>query len=74
MLAEITRINHIKSLCKRKGWDRKTFVREAIYHAILSRPTAEKAYDGDTDLSMDTVERIARLFGVQKDEVLESKF
>ncbi len=70
----IKRVNHVQELSRKQGWkDRKTALREIIYLANLTRPTAEKAYDGDTDLSMDTVEKLAALFNVTKEQVLESK-
>lgn len=65
------RINHVKDLCRRKGWDKRTFIKEAQYHADLSRQTAFKVYDGATDLQLDTIVALARLFGVGADEVLE---
>jgi Cro/C1-type helix-turn-helix DNA-binding protein len=76
MLAEmkIKRINHIASLCKKKGWTKNQFIREAMYHTPISDTTLEKAYGGETDLSMDTVEQLAKLFKVGKDEILESIF
>jgi hypothetical protein len=43
-----------------------------MYHTTVSQRTAERAFDGETELSMDTVEQLARLFDVSKDEVLES--
>jgi hypothetical protein len=74
MLVElnITRKNHVKKLCKGKDWNRARFVREAFYQVGLSPRTAERAFDGELELSMETVERIAKLFDVTKEEVLES--
>jgi hypothetical protein len=73
MLAiKIERINHVAALCKKKGWNKTRFVKEAIYHTDYSDTTLEKAYAGDTDLSMGLVEQLAKLFDVTKDEVLES--
>jgi len=72
VVINIKRINHIAELCKKKGWNKVRFVREATYHTHISDTTLEKAYDGETDLSMLTVERLAKLFNVTKDEILES--
>ena len=68
----IKRKNHVKQLCKDLDWNRSRFVREAFYQVGLSPRTAERAFDGELDLSMETVERLAKLFDVTKDEVLES--
>jgi hypothetical protein len=68
----IKRINHVSALCKKKGWSKNQFIREAMYHTLVSDRTLEKAYEGETELSMDTVEQLAKLFNVSKDEVLES--
>jgi transcriptional regulator with XRE-family HTH domain len=74
MLKEMTikRINHVPELCKKKGWSKSRFVREAMYHTPISDTTLEKAFSGETDLSLDTVEQLAKLFNVMKDEILES--
>lgn len=71
---KVTRINHVKELCARKGWSKQIALREIIYHGNVTRNTAEKAYNGDTDLSLDTVEKLAALLGATKEEVLESRF
>jgi hypothetical protein len=68
----IKRINHVAALCKKKGWTKGRFIKEAVYHTDYSDTTLEKAYAGETDLSMGLVEQIAKLFNVTKDEVLES--
>jgi hypothetical protein len=70
----ITRINHIPELCKKKKLAKKDFLHEAGYITRLSRPTLEKAFNGDTDLDYDTVERLAWFFDVPLNEVLESRF
>lgn len=69
---KIKRINHVAELCKKKGWSKNQFIREAVYHTAFSDTTLEKAFAGDTDLSMGLVEQLAWLFDVSKDEVLES--
>lgn len=71
---EIKRINHVAALCKKKDWSKHKFIKEAQYQVELSQRTAERAFDGELELSMDTVERIAKLLKVTKDEVLESIF
>lgn len=68
----IKRINHVAKLCKGRDWNKSRFVREAFYQIGLSQRTAERAFDGELDLSMETVERLAKLFDVTKDEILES--
>ena len=75
MLAEmkkIKRINHIEELCNANRWDKRKFLKEAGYRTDISDTTLEKAYSGETDLSMNVVEQLAKLFNVTKDEVLES--
>jgi hypothetical protein len=69
---KIKRINHVAELCKKKGWNKTRFVKEAVYHTDFSDTTLEKAFAGETDLSMGLVEQLAWLFGVTKEEVLES--
>lgn len=68
----IKRVNHVAALAKKKGWNKNQFVREAMYQVEVSQRTAERAFDGELDLSMDTVERLAWMFGVTKEDVLES--
>lgn len=69
---EIERINHVKDLCKKKGWDKDMFIRQGMAGTTCSFRTLFRAYDGETVLSMETVEQIAKLFNVGKDDVLES--
>jgi hypothetical protein len=71
-LDRIERINHVAKLCRKHKLDRAGWLREAQYHLKLARNTALKAYDGETDLSMEVVEKIAYYFEVTKDEVLET--
>lgn len=74
MLATINikRINHVKELCKKKGWSKQQFIREAMYHTLRSDRTLEKIYNGATTMDIDTLDLLAKLFKVTKDEVLES--
>lgn len=72
MKEEIKRINHVAALCKKKGWDKDLFIRQGMTGTTCSFRTLFRAYDGETELSMDTVEQIAKLFNVTKDEILES--
>lgn len=69
---KIERINHVATLCKKKGWDKDMFIREGMHKTTCSFRTLFRAYDGETELSMDTVEQLAKFFNVTKDEVLES--
>jgi len=69
---EIKRINHVKELCKKEQWDKDLFIRQGMANTTCSFRTLFRAYDGETELSMDTVEQLAKLFNVGKDEVLES--
>jgi hypothetical protein len=71
---KIKRINHVVDLCKAKDWSRDKFIREGMYRTTVSSRTLERAFDGETELSMDTVEQLAKLFKVGKDEILESIF
>ena len=75
MLDQITRVSHVRKLCDKAGWkDRKQAIRELMYRANITRNTAEKAYEGSTELDLDTVEKLAAAFKVSKDSVLESRF
>jgi hypothetical protein len=69
---EIKRINHVSKLCKKEGWDKDMFIRKGMGNTTCSFRTLFRAYDGETVLSMDTVEQLAKLFNVSKDEILES--
>ena len=71
-LENIKRVNHVARLCSKRNLNRAGWLREAQYYLKLARNTALKAYDGDTDLSLDVVERIAIYFHVTKDDVLET--
>ena len=69
--AKIT--NHVAKLATARGLSKSRFVVEAQYHTGISRTTLLKAYEGDTDLSMETVIKLAQFFGVQFKDVLEIK-
>jgi len=69
---EIERINHVAELCADRGWNKNYFIREGMHKTTCSFRTLFRAYDGEKELSMDTVEQLAKLFNVTKDEVLES--
>lgn len=71
---EATRVNHVQDLCKRKKMDRKEFLYQAGFATRMSRTTLEKAYGGSVDLDYDVIEKLAWFFGVETNEVLESKF
>ncbi len=68
-----TRINKVKRLADEKGWSRPKFLLELQYNTGLSRTTLSKAYDGATDLDLDTIIKLAKFFGVQFKDVLEIK-
>jgi hypothetical protein len=68
----IERINHVSELCEKKKWDKDMFIRQGMAGTTCSFRTLFRAYDGETELSMDTVEQLAKLFNVTKDEILES--
>lgn len=70
---EEVRINHVAKLAEKKGWDEAAFIREAQYHTTISRTTLYKAYQGATDLHLETVVELAKFFGVQFKDVLEIK-
>ena len=69
----ITRINHTPKIIKKLGWSRTKFIREAQYKAELSWPAAAKFADGRTDVNLESLERIAAMLNVGKDDVLETK-
>lgn len=71
-IKKIKRINHVAELCKKKGWSKQQFIREAMYHTLISDRTLEKVYNGAEQMDLDTLEHLAKLFNVGKDEVLES--
>lgn len=73
---EVTRVNHIQDLCRKQKppMDKKAFVHECGYATRISRTTLEKAYNGAVELDYDVIEKIAWFFGVDVDQVLESKF
>ena len=71
---EVTRINRVADLCRKKKLDKKEFVFQASFSTRMSRTTLEKAYSGSTDLDYDVIEKLAWFFGVETNEVLESKF
>lgn len=68
----IVRINHVAELAEAEGWDKDLFIRKGMNGTTCSFRTLFRAYDGETELSMDTVEQLAKLFNVSKDEILES--
>lgn len=68
----IKRINHVATLCKKKGWDKDMFIRKGMNETTCSFRTLFRAYDGEILLSMETVEQLSKMFNVTKDEVLES--
>lgn len=65
------RINKIAKLADAQGWSRPKFLIEAQYRTGISRTTLSKAYDGATDLSLETVVSLAKFFNVQIKDVLE---
>jgi DNA-binding phage protein len=67
------RINKVARLAEAKGLTRSRFLIEAQYHTNISRTTLSKAYDGATDLDLNTVVALAKFFGVQFKDVLEIK-
>ena len=70
---KVVRINKVAKLADAKGWNKTRFLVEAQYHTGISRNTLDKAYDGETDLSIETVAKLAQFFGVQFKDVLEIK-
>lgn len=69
----IVRINHVPQIIKKRGMTRSQFIKEAQYHADISWPTAAKIADGETDIQLDTLERLAAWLGLSKDDILESR-
>lgn len=70
---KITRINHTPKIIKKLGWSRRQFIRAAISKAELSWPSADKYARGRTDVDLTSLERVAALLNVGKDDVLETK-
>jgi len=68
----IVRVNHYPEIAKRKGWTRKEAIRQAVFGARLSWPTAAKWADGSTEVELDSLERMAIWLNVKKDQLLES--
>ena len=69
----VSRINHFPEIAQKKKWDRPEAIRQLMYHCKLSWPTAAKWADGDTDVDLAGLERIAAWLSVSKDELLETK-
>jgi transcriptional regulator with XRE-family HTH domain len=67
------RINKVAKLAEGKGLTRPRFLIEAQYKTGISRTTLSKAYNGETDLDIETVIKLAQFFGVQFKDVLEIK-
>ena len=67
------RNNKVAKLAEARGLIRSRFLIEAQYHTNISRTTLSKAYDGATDLDINTVIALAKFFGVQFKDVLEIK-
>jgi transcriptional regulator with XRE-family HTH domain len=70
---EVTFKNHVPELMKARGIDWKKFRREAYIKTGLTEPTLAKANRGETDLTIESVAKLAHFFGVTMDEVLEPK-
>jgi DNA-binding XRE family transcriptional regulator len=67
--AKIT--NHVAELAEKRGYKKSKFLAAAEDQTGISRTTLSKAYDGATDLSIETVISLARFFGVQFKDILE---
>ena len=53
MQMTVVRTNHIPQIIKQRKMTRANFIREAMYHAEISWPTAAKIADGDTDIMLE---------------------
>ena len=73
MQVEIKRVNHFPDIMKQNGWDREEAIRQSMYHARLSWPSAAKWADGETDVDLITLERMAAWLKLGKDDLLETK-
>jgi DNA-binding XRE family transcriptional regulator len=65
--------NHVKELAEKKGYSKSQFLAAAEHLQGISRNTLQKAYEGSTELSLETVIKLAQFFGVQFKDVLEIK-
>jgi hypothetical protein len=70
---EITRINHVPEILKRRKMSVADFVHEAGYKTRLSRPTLYNAANGKP-IDYETAEKLAWFFSVKPHDILESKF
>jgi plasmid maintenance system antidote protein VapI len=68
---EVTYKNHVPELLKARKMNWKTFKREAYIKTGLTEPTLSKAFKNKTDLTLETVAKLAHFFGVSMEEVLE---
>jgi DNA-binding phage protein len=65
--------NHVAELAAKKGYNKSKFLAAAEHLTGISRNTLQKAYEGSTELSIETVIGLAQFFGVQFKDVLEIK-
>jgi DNA-binding phage protein len=63
--------NHVAELAGKKGYNKSKFLAAAEHLTGISRNTLQKAYEGSTELSIETVIGLAQFFGVQFKDVLE---
>lgn len=67
------RKNHVKALCDERGLDKQDFLIKARSETKLSQSTLYRAYNGGPEMSLITLEALAKFFGVSKDDVLGTK-
>jgi DNA-binding XRE family transcriptional regulator len=65
--------SHVAELAEKRGYNKSKFLAAAEHLTGISRNTLIKAYDGATDLDIQTVIKLAQFFGVQFKDVLEIK-
>lgn len=71
---EVKLSSHVRRLCDSKGWDLNDFIGFMRAKAKIGEITARKIYNGDTNLRVDTVAKVALLLGhTSIDDVIEIK-
>jgi transcriptional regulator with XRE-family HTH domain len=70
---EIVYTNKVPALLKARKMEWKTFRREAYIKTGLTEPTLAKAWRGDTDLTLESVAKLASFFGVSLGDVMETR-
>lgn len=70
-MTKTVRKNYVPKILKEIGWDQDKFLREAYYHERIARNTALKVFKGETDIELDTVEKVCVLLKRPLSQVFE---